>query len=310
MSPTSQPPAGSTSTNTTANPKQQPAFLGHWNNESTLQRLILQEDGLCLVEDVILETGEKKTARRCYGVWQQLEVQIELAVYCKPDSKAGQVPVRFTYHAQKDELTDEEGNVFTHNTTIEEPIDLPPPRDIIDYFTLLPAHYLTFGSSYHDHYFFDGHKNFLSVIDRRNGYIADENRQFEAALFRRADERCLLLVSNRLDAGMRSTEFDTYFLNYDHSARTWTDVSKEVLPELSAALFFSDPEVIKLLEESTDNDIEYAYRFEPPRRGTDLKVRLEINQSRYAAPATARALEAERRSIVLRWNREMGIFEK
>lgn len=290
--------------------KRPPAFLGHWSNENTSQRLVLQKDGLCYLEDFILATDGEQPARRCYGVWKQMEVQIELAVYCEPDSKAAQVPVRFTYHAQKDELTDEEGNVFVHDPTAGEPVDLPPPRDIVDYFTLLPAHYLTFGSSNHENDYFDGHKNFLSVIDRRNGYLADEHRQFEAALFHRSNGRCLLLVSNRIDTGTRPTKFDTYFLTYEHGARTWTEVSKEVLPELPAALFFSDPEVIKLMEGSTDSDIEYTYHFEPLRRGADLKVRLEVNRSRAERPATARALEAQQRPVVLRWDREAGKFVK
>lgn len=287
--------------------KLQPAFLGHWSNESTLQRLVLQEDGLCYVEDFMPATDENQPARRCYGVWKQLEVQIELAVYCEPDSKAAQVPVRFTYHAQKDELTDEEGNVFVHDPTADEPVDLPPPRDIVDYFTLLPAHYLTFGSSYHENDYFNGHKNFLSVIDRRNGYLADERRRLEAALFLRSDGQRLLLVSNRIVTGPRSTKFDTYFLTYEHGTRTWTEVSKEVLPKLPAALFFSDPETIKLMEESTDNNIEYTYRFEPSRRGTDLRVSLEINRRRSEEPAT---VGANRRPVILRWDREAGRFAK
>lgn len=147
---------------------------------------------------------------------------------------------------------------------------------ISDYLKQLPERFKTFSGD------FAPPSEETTVIDDRNGYAAymDSPRRsyavFEIALFKSPTAPPLLVVSNT-QADAQCTDYETFFLR--QAGGEWVDVSAKVLPPLELKMFWQDKRSAARLEaiRKGQGDASVAtFHFEPPRRGTTMKVSLAI----------------------------------
>lgn len=138
------------------------------------------------------------------------------------------------------------------------------PRDVVDYYLLLPARYLTLGGGAQER------DTAIKIRDIKNGYLRIEGAwkgYTEIALFRNPDGSALIGVSN-VSFGPGPDQ-RIYFLSYD--GKTWIDKTKEVFaraPQSQIAAMYKK----KKSREDKDygQDVPHLYRL--PRLGTTIKV--------------------------------------
>ena len=161
-----------------------------------------------------------------------------------------------------------------------------------------------------------------TVIDESNGYAAylshppnsDSNHQpypiFEMALFKSKTKPPLLVVSN-MKSDSACNEYENFFLRRVGSK--WTEVSREVLPPMNLKMFWDAPQsaarLLKIIKESAA-----SYHFELPRRGTRMKVSLEIcdfleDDTPEAAGKELRKLIDTTKPIYIEWDKQNGKFK-
>ncbi|MCY7346667.1 MAG: hypothetical protein LH614_10670 [Pyrinomonadaceae bacterium] len=188
---------------------------------------------------------------------------------------------------------------------------------IADYVENLPEKYKTFEGD------FSLPSKETTVIDESNGYAAylnnlpdpDSNYQpypmFEMALFKSKTKPPLLVVSN-MKSDSACNEYETFFLRRVGSK--WTQVKREVLPPMNLKMFWDAPQsaarLLKILKENAA-----SYHFELPRRGTRMKVSLEIcdyleDDAPEAAGDELQKLIESARPIYLEWDKQSGKFKR
>ncbi|MCY7346666.1 MAG: hypothetical protein LH614_10665, partial [Pyrinomonadaceae bacterium] len=185
-----------------------------------------------------------------------------------------------------------------------------------NYFKNLPKKYKTFRGD------FDPLTKETTIIDEPNGYAAYLSHPiipdsinppfpiFETALFKSQIEPPLLVVSNLIDADDCS-DYETFFLRRVGS--NWTEVKSRVLPPLDLKMFWDAPQsserLLKLIKRNF-----IAYHFEPPRRGTQMKVSLEICYRIAGDSPDEKVQEFEKlvesaKPIYLDWDKQTGKFK-
>ena len=187
---------------------------------------------------------------------------------------------------------------------------------ITDYVKNLPKQYITASGD-----FLKPSKETI-VVDEQNGYavaylnsapriILNDSSYpiFEMALFKSQLKPPLLVVANSINDHV-CTNYETFFLR--RGGGNWTEVKQEVLPPLKLEMFWDKPQsaerLLKIIEKKS-----ISYHFEPPRRGTRMKVALEICD--YVADDTppAKAEELNKlietaKTIYLEWDKQTGKF--
>jgi hypothetical protein len=134
---------------------------------------------------------------------------------------------------------------------------------------------------------------------------------FEMALFRSKNAPPLVVVSNER-SDMQCSSYETFFLRRGGSK--WVAVKDEVLPPLDPKMFWEDPHTAERLAKIVSVPPASAYHFEPPRRGTQMKVSLEICDYFDEDPPEATLKEFNRskevaRPIRLDWDSQGGKFK-
>jgi hypothetical protein len=144
---------------------------------------------------------------------------------------------------------------------------------ISDYLKNLPEKFKTFAGDFHPP------SKETTVVDERNGYAGylkvpgGTEMSFEMALFKSRDAPPLVVVSNE-HSDMQCSSYETFFLR--RVGDEWVEVKDKVLPPLDPGMFWDDPRAAGRLAKIVALTPTSAYHFEPPRRGTQMKVSLEI----------------------------------
>ena len=181
---------------------------------------------------------------------------------------------------------------------------------ISDYLKNLPEKFKTF------HGDFSPPSRETTVIDERNGYAGylkapgGTEMSFEMALFRSKNGPPLVVVSNE-QSDMQCSAYETFFLR--RVGNRWIEVKDEVLPRLDPGMFWDDPRAAGRLAKIVSVLPASAYHFEPPRRGTQMKVRLDICDYLDGDPPEATLKELDElkgaaRPIRLEWDAQGGKF--
>lgn len=182
---------------------------------------------------------------------------------------------------------------------------------ISDYLKNLPEKFKTFEGD------FSLPSKETTVIDEKNGYAGylkepgGTAMSFEMALFRSKNAPPLVVVSNER-SDMQCSSYETFFLR--RVGDKWVEVKDEVLPPLDLRMFWDDPQAAERLAKIVSVPPASASRFEPPRRGTQMKVRLEICDYFDEDPSAATLTEFNKlketaRPIRLDWDSQGGKFK-
>jgi hypothetical protein len=182
---------------------------------------------------------------------------------------------------------------------------------ISDYLKNLPERFKTFEGD-----FVSPSKETI-IIDEKNGYAGYlkvpgmPERYFEIAIFKSRNAPPVIVVSNER-SDMQCSFYDTFFLR--RVGREWVEVRGEVLPPLSPGMFWDDPRAAGRLAKIVTVRPSSEYHFEPPRRGTQLKVTLEFCDYFAEDPPEAtleefNKLRAAAKPIRLEWDSKSGKFK-
>jgi hypothetical protein len=156
-----------------------------------------------------------------------------------------------------------------------------------------------------------------TVIDEKNGYAGylkapgATEMSFEMALFKSKNAPPLLVVSNE-QSDMQCSFYETFFLR--RVGNEWVEVKDKVLPPIDPKMFWDDPQAAARLAKIKTVTPKSAYHFEPPRRGTQLKVTFEICDffDEDAPEATLKEFDKLRQTakpIRLDWDSKSGKFK-
>lgn len=182
---------------------------------------------------------------------------------------------------------------------------------ISDYLKNLPETFKTFAGD------FSPPSKETTVIDEKNGYAGylkapgGTEMSFEMALFRSKNAPPLLVVSNER-SDMQCSSYETFFLR--RVGNRWVEVKDEVLPPLDHKMFWEDPRAAGRLAKIVSTLPASAYHFEPPRRGTQMKVSLDIcdffdEDTPEATLKEFDKLKATARPVRLDWDSRVGKFK-
>jgi len=187
----------------------------------------------------------------------------------------------------------------------------PQDWSISDYLKNLPERFKTFEGD-----FVPPSKETI-IIDEKNGYAGylkvpgGTERSFEMALFKSRNAPPLIVISNER-SDMQCSSYDTFFLR--RVGKEWIEVRDEVLPPLEPRMFWDDPRAAGRLSKIVTVTPKSDYHFEPPRRGTQMKVTLEICDHFDEDPPEATLKEFNKlkeaaRPIRLEWDSKSGRFK-
>lgn len=188
---------------------------------------------------------------------------------------------------------------------------------IADYLKNLPKKYKTFSGD-----FLPPTKHSTN-IDEENGYAAyfdspqpgtssfsQKSPIFEMALFKSETKPPILVVSNLISDSVCS-KYETFFLRRVGSK--WTEVKSGVLPPLDLKMFWDAPQsaarLLKIIKASST-----SYQLEPPRRGTRMKLSLEIcdyledDTPEQTAKEFTKLIESAK-PVYLNWDKQKGKFK-
>jgi len=182
---------------------------------------------------------------------------------------------------------------------------------ISDYLKNLPERFKTFDGD-----FVPPSKETI-IIDEKNGYAGylkvpgGTERYFEIALFKSRNSPPLLVVSNER-SDMQCSFYETFFLR--RVGKEWVEVKDKVLPRLDPRMFWDDPRAAGRLAKIVTVTPTSEYHFEPPRRGTQMKVTLEICDHFDEDPPEATLKEFDKlketaKPIRLEWDSQSGRFK-
>jgi hypothetical protein len=182
---------------------------------------------------------------------------------------------------------------------------------VSDYLKNLPEKFITFEGD------FTPPSKETTVIDEKNGYAGylkapgGTGMSFEMALFRSKNAPPLVVVSNER-SDMQCSSYETFFLR--RVGNRWVEVKGEVLPPLDPGMFWDDPRAAVRLAKIVSVTPASDYHFEPPRRGTRMKVGLEICDYFDEGPPEAvlrefNKLKETARPVRLDWDPQSGKFK-
>lgn len=182
---------------------------------------------------------------------------------------------------------------------------------ISDYLKNLPERYKTFKGD------FSPPSKETTVIDEKNGYAGylkvsgGSEMSFEMALFKSKNAPPLVVVSNE-HSDMQCSFYETFFLR--RVGNRWVEVRDEVLPPIDTRMFWNEPQAAGRLAKIVTVNPVSAYHFAPPRRGTQMKVSLEICDYFDEDPPQATLkefikLKETAKPIRLEWDSKSGRFK-
>ena len=182
---------------------------------------------------------------------------------------------------------------------------------VSDYLKNLPERFITFEGD------FTPPSKETTVIDEKNGYAGylkvrgGTDMSFEMALFRSKNAPPLVVVSNER-SDMQCSSHETFFLR--RVGNRWVEVKDEVLPPLGPGMFWDDPQAAARLAKIVSVTPTSDYHFEPPRRGTRMKVTLELCDHFDEGTSDATLKEFDKlketaRPIRLDWDSRSGKFK-
>lgn len=182
---------------------------------------------------------------------------------------------------------------------------------VSDYLKNLPEKFVTFEGD------FSPPSKETTVIDEKNGYAGylkvpgGTEMSFEMALFRSKNAPPLVVVSNER-SDMQCSSYETFFLR--RVGNRWVEVRDEVLPPLDPGMFWDDPQAARRLAKIVSAPSASAYHFKPPRRGTRMKVSLDICDYFDEDPPEAMLKEFDKlketaRPVHLDWDAQGGKFK-
>lgn len=162
------------------------------------------------------------------------------------------------------------------------------------------------------------------IVDIKNGYIAfkslDEEFEplFQMALFKDINGKDLIVIhrpghacADIFDCA-NTAERKTCFLKYGTDG--WEDVGPEVLPQILVEHFYEDSTNSKIVNEFA----QHAIAYELPRFGQTIKLNLEIcdgyinfdyPDEPIVSDEQIERLLKERNTVLLKWNKGLGIFQ-
>lgn len=161
------------------------------------------------------------------------------------------------------------------------------------------------------------------TVDEKNGYAAAFTDYpieadsvdaafpvFQAALFKSKSKLPLLVVSN-YQSDHVCEKYETFFLR--RIGNKWTEVEREILPAMNLKMFWDKPQSAERLLNITKESF-ISYHFELPRRGTQVKVSLEIcdyldDNAPEAANEEMIKLINSAKTIYLEWDKQNGKFK-
>jgi hypothetical protein len=138
------------------------------------------------------------------------------------------------------------------------------PRDVVDYYLLLPDRYLLLGGGAQER------DAAIKIRDIKNGYLRIEGAwkgYTEIALFRNPDLSALIAVSNV--SFSPGPDQKIYFLFYD--GKTWLDKTNGVftrVPQSQIAAVYKKKK--SQVDDDYGNEVPHLYRL--PRVGTTIEV--------------------------------------
>lgn len=182
---------------------------------------------------------------------------------------------------------------------------------INDYLKNLPEKYKTFRGD------FSAPSKETIVIDEKNGYLGylkapgGSEMSFEMALFKSKNAPPLVVVTNE-QSDMQCSFFETFFLR--RIGDKWVEVKDKVLPPIALKMFWDEPQAAGRLAKIVGATPVSAYHFAPPRRGTQMKVSLEICDYFDEDPPAATLkefikLKETAKPIRLEWDSKSGRFK-
>ena len=182
---------------------------------------------------------------------------------------------------------------------------------ISDYLKNLPERFKTFEGD------FSPPSKETTVTDEKNGYArylkvpGRTDMSFEMALFKSKNAPPRVVVSNER-SDMQCSSYETFFLR--RVGNRWVEAKGEVLPPIHPKMFWDDPRAAERLAKIVTLTPTSAYHFEPPRRGTQMKVSLEICDYFDENPPEAtfnefNKLKEAAKPIRLDWDSKSGKFK-
>ena len=163
------------------------------------------------------------------------------------------------------------------------------------------------------------------IVDIKNGYIAYQQLDvefeplFQIALFKDINGKDLIVIhrpgyacADIFDCA-ETAERKTCFLKYEKE--DWVDVSHEVLPQILTEYFYEDSTNAKIVNEYA----QHAIAYELPQFGQTIRMKLEICDGYInfdypvdepiVSDEQIEKLMKERKTLLLIWNKSLGIFE-
>ncbi|HZG51014.1 MAG TPA: hypothetical protein VEZ40_02660 [Pyrinomonadaceae bacterium] len=182
---------------------------------------------------------------------------------------------------------------------------------VSDYLKNLPEKFKTFAGDYNQP------SVQTTIIDEKNGYAAylkvpgRTDAFFEMAIFKTRNAPPVVVVSNER-SDMQCSFYETFFLR--RVGREWFEVKDKILPPLDPGMFWDDPQAAGRLAKIITGTLPFTYHFEPPRRGTQLKVALEICDYFDEDPPEATLKDLDKlketaKPIRLDWDAKSGRFK-
>lgn len=189
-----------------------------------------------------------------------------------------------------------------------------------DYLENLPEKYKTYSGDFPK----PPPKNSI-ILDEENGYAAilrtppegmqtfdNDHTVFEMAIFKRVKGEPLIVVSNEISDSV-CVWHETFFL--ERRGNSWLEVRSRVLPQLSAQMFFKDAKLaakFTAMNKKIGNRAALDLHFAPPRKGTQMKVSLDICDfvpDEFQPEMSFDEFTRNSESLFLDWDKQKGIFQ-
>ena len=179
--------------------------------------------------------------------------------------------------------------------------------NVKDYFNALPEEYIVCRLE---------NNGYTKVEDIGNGYISytvpsQKEPFFQITLFKNNKKESFIVMHTKNICGdffsCKEVNKQTKFLQYEDGK--WTNVEDIILPEITPKLFYDNDEYSKLL----NNKEDYSYKYKLPRYGTTVEIEImicdEITESPKISYATYQKLESQKKTVYLKFNKELSKFE-
>jgi hypothetical protein len=186
------------------------------------------------------------------------------------------------------------------------------PKNIVDYFCILPNGYLcnyvevmqcsfTDLKDGNDWYCINKSKAYQPIVDNKNGYVDLKSRMAQF----NANGIPYFVLTNSAGGTCESFLYH-HFFTYDAKTNLFTNIpDNDILPEIDKFELFKQPDLIR--EKFKEDKIQL--NFIPPRYGTTMKLEPYIDECG-VEDAVVLNLIHQIKPIGLKWNKTIAKFEK